>query len=50
MKEREYLYTIEVRVGDSWERKQQVATSIVEVSRLLRVKLDDLRYITKEKT
>lgn len=48
MKDREYLYTVDVRRNGKWTREQHVATSMVEVSRILSIKLDDLHYITKE--
>ena len=44
----EYVYTVELR-KTKWSREQVTATSIVEVARMLKVKLDDLRYITKER-
>ena len=54
VKDREYLYTVEIRGkklesgGYEWHREQHKATSIVEVSRVRAVKLDDIHYITKE--
>lgn len=52
-KAREYLYTVETRAGKTpegvttWQVHMINATSMVEVSRLLKQKLEDLRYVTK---
>ena len=46
-KDREYLYTFDVRIKDGWEQRTLVATSMIEVSRELKIKLDDLRYVSK---
>jgi hypothetical protein len=49
MKDIEYLYTFDVRTKDGWKREVLRATSMIEVSRELKIKLDDLRYVTKVK-
>lgn len=52
-REHEYFYTVEIRAGKNaaggtvWEIRQVKATSLVEVSRLLKVKADDMRFLTK---
>ena len=58
-KDREYLYSFDVRgkrisepgapIVWQWNREQLKATSMIEVSRLTKIKLDDLRFITKVK-
>jgi hypothetical protein len=60
VKDREYLYTFDVRgerisepgapIVWAWDRRQLKATSMVEVARLTKVKIDDLRYINKTRT
>jgi len=54
-KDREYLFTFDVRAGKDengatiWNREQLKATSMIEVSRISKRKIDDLRYITKSR-
>lgn len=46
-REHEYLYTVKVRGKDEWIRCEVKATSLVEVSRVLKRKMNDIRYIRK---
>lgn len=47
-RDHEYLYTVDLRGKDGqWRSLTVKATSMVEVSRLLKIKLDDLRYVYK---
>ena len=48
-KEHEYLFTVVVRRKDgTWERREVEARTIGGVAALLKVKLDDLMYVSKE--
>ena len=55
MKDKEYLYTVDVRAGKDgagvvqWARREVMATSIYEVARLLKKKIDDVRYVKKQR-
>lgn len=44
-----YSYTVEIRLKDGWERRTVQAYNIVQAAYKLGVKLDDLRYVHKQR-